>query len=71
MDVPFRSSGALSRAHYALVRKIESASTVESADQDIFLEINSLNAQLSHPKLSLVCFLLFVPRFLALNETFW
>ncbi|KAF5321369.1 hypothetical protein D9619_001522 [Psilocybe cf. subviscida] len=53
MDVPFRSSGAVSRAHYALVRKIESANTVESADQDIFLEINSLHAQLSHPRLSL------------------
>ena len=54
MDVPFRSSGAVSRAHYALVRKVETANSVQSADQDIFLEIESIHGQLQHPRLSLV-----------------
>uniref|UniRef100_A0A8H7Y844 Clathrin/coatomer adaptor adaptin-like N-terminal domain-containing protein n=1 Tax=Psilocybe cubensis TaxID=181762 RepID=A0A8H7Y844_PSICU len=52
MDVPFHSSGALSRAHYAIVRKVESAPTVHLADQYVALEIKSLEAQLSHPRLS-------------------
>ncbi|KDR75335.1 hypothetical protein GALMADRAFT_140851 [Galerina marginata CBS 339.88] len=51
MDVPFHSSGAISRAHYAIVRKVESAPSVEAADQHIFLEVKSIQAQLSHPKL--------------------
>jgi AP-4 complex subunit epsilon-1 len=55
MDVPFHSSGAMSRAHYAIVRKVESASTVQSSDQHLFLEINSIQGRLSHPKLQLVC----------------
>lgn len=54
MDVPFHSSGAMSRAHYTIVRKVESALTVQSGDQHIFLEINSIQEQLSHPKLQLV-----------------
>lgn len=53
MDVPFHSSGAMSRAHYAIVHKVESASTVQSGDQHLFLEINSIQGQLSHPKLQL------------------
>ena len=55
MDVPFHSSGAMSRAHYAIVRKVESASTIQSGDQHIFLEINFIQEQLAHPKLQLVC----------------
>ena len=55
MDVPFHSSGAMSRSHYAIVRKVESASTIQSGDQHIFLEINSIQGQLAHPKLQLVC----------------
>ncbi|PPQ89520.1 hypothetical protein CVT25_012192 [Psilocybe cyanescens] len=53
MDVPFHSSGAMSRAHYAIVRKVESAPSIHSADQYLALEIRSIQAQLSHPKLSL------------------
>ncbi|KAF8971037.1 armadillo-type protein [Flammula alnicola] len=53
MDVPFHSSGAMSRAHYAIVRKVESSTSVQSADQHIFLEIKSVQMQLSRPKLSL------------------
>lgn len=55
MDVPFHSSGAMSRAHYAIVRKVESALTIQSGDQHIFLEINFIQEQLAHPKLQLVC----------------
>lgn len=55
MDVPFHSSGAMSRAHYTIVRKVESASTIQSGDQYIFLEIKSIQEQLAHPKLQLVC----------------
>lgn len=58
MEVPFHSSGAISRAHYAIVRKIESASSVQTADQHIFLEIKSIQEQLMHPRLSAVCSLL-------------
>jgi len=54
MDVPFHSSGAMSRAHYAIVRKVESSASIQSADQDLFLEIKSIQAQLSHPRLQIV-----------------
>jgi len=54
MDVPFHSSGALSRAHYAIVRKVETADTVQTADQHIFLEIKSVQEQLAYPRLSIV-----------------
>ncbi|KAF9474581.1 ARM repeat-containing protein [Pholiota conissans] len=52
MDVPFHSSGALSRAHYAIVRKVETSSSVQSADQHLFLEIKSIQDQLLYPKFS-------------------
>ncbi|KAF8160934.1 armadillo-type protein [Crassisporium funariophilum] len=51
MDVPFHSSGAMSRAHFSIVRKVESASSTASADQDLFLQIYSIQEQLAHPKL--------------------
>jgi len=54
MDVPFHSSGAMSRAHYAIVRKVESSISIQSADQDLFLEIKSIKVQLSHPRLQIV-----------------
>jgi AP-4 complex subunit epsilon-1 len=54
MDIPFVSSGALSRAHYALVRKIESATSIQSANQLLIPEIKSRREQLGHPGLSLV-----------------
>ncbi|KAF8904368.1 armadillo-type protein [Gymnopilus junonius] len=53
MDVPYHSSGAMSRAHFAIVRKVESAPLSHSADQHIFLEIQSVRARLSHPRLRL------------------
>jgi AP-4 complex subunit epsilon-1 len=54
MEVPFVSSGALSRAHYALVRKIESATSIQSANQLLITEIKSRREQFSHAGLSLV-----------------
>lgn len=54
MDVPFHSSGAASRAHYAIVRKVESSPSIQMADQHIALEIKSIQAQIYDPKLSIV-----------------
>ncbi|PCH37830.1 ARM repeat-containing protein [Wolfiporia cocos MD-104 SS10] len=53
MDVPFVSSGAISRAHYALVRKIETASSPQLADQYLLAEVDSIREQLTRPTLSL------------------
>ncbi|PIL24211.1 hypothetical protein GSI_13964 [Ganoderma sinense ZZ0214-1] len=52
MDVPFSSSGAMSRAHYALVRKIETA-TPQAADQILLAEVHSIRAQLARSTLTL------------------
>lgn len=56
-DTPFPSflsSGALSRAYYTLVRKTESSSSIQQADQYLLDEINSIRVRLSHPALTLV-----------------
>ncbi|KAI0723998.1 ARM repeat-containing protein [Cerioporus squamosus] len=52
MDVPFSSSGAMSRAHYALVRKIETASP-QAADQILLAEVHSIRNQLTRSTLTL------------------
>ncbi|KAH9945906.1 ARM repeat-containing protein [Epithele typhae] len=52
MNVPFSSSGAMSRAHYALVRKIESASP-HAADQILLAEVHSIRNQLTRSTLTL------------------
>jgi hypothetical protein len=54
MEVPFVSSGALSRAHYTLVRKIESATSIQSANQFLIPEIKFRREHLGRPGLSLV-----------------
>lgn len=54
MDVPFVSSGALNRTHYALVRHIESAPSPEMADSYILKEVDSIRSRLRHPAISLV-----------------
>lgn len=54
MDVPFISSGALSRAHYALVRKVELAQTPQQADDYLFEEVIALRDRLSRPGFSSV-----------------
>lgn len=53
MEVPFSSSGAMSRAHYALVRKIETA-TPQAADQILLAEVQSIQYQLTRSTLTLV-----------------
>ena len=45
MDVPFLSSGALSRAHYALVRKVESATSSSQVDQIVLAEIETIRSR--------------------------
>jgi hypothetical protein len=63
MDVPFISSGAMSRAHYALVRKVEAANSPQLADRYLLAEIESLKLRFEDPGLSLVRFpLLRIPR---------
>ncbi|KAG1815973.1 armadillo-type protein [Suillus subaureus] len=42
MDVTFINSGALSRAHYSLVRKVESAQSPQAADQIHLTEIDGI-----------------------------
>ncbi|TFY64690.1 hypothetical protein EVJ58_g2464 [Rhodofomes roseus] len=54
MDVPFVSSGAISRSQYALVRKVETAQTPQLADQYILAEVDSIRSQLSRSTLTLV-----------------
>ncbi|KAF8170253.1 armadillo-type protein [Mycena galopus ATCC 62051] len=53
MDVPFVQSGALNRAHYALVKSVESAPSPEIADSFILKEVKSIQHRLRHPRLSL------------------
>ncbi|KAK0241249.1 armadillo-type protein [Armillaria nabsnona] len=53
MDVPFISSGASSRRHYALVRNVETAQSVQQADEYIFAEVRSIRSQFNDPGLSL------------------
>ena len=54
MDVPFISSGALSRAHYVLVRKVELAQTPQQADDYLLEEVIALRDRLSRPGFSSV-----------------
>ncbi|THH15512.1 hypothetical protein EW146_g4974 [Bondarzewia mesenterica] len=52
MEIPFISSGALSRTHYALVRNVEGAATAQEADKYLMAEVDSLRDRLSRPGLS-------------------
>lgn len=54
MDVPYRSSGASSRQHYALVRKVEEALSIQDADRCISDEVEAVRGQISDPRLTLV-----------------
>jgi hypothetical protein len=54
MDVTFASSGALSRAHYSIVRKVETAQSVHQADQFLALEVKTVHDRLSRSSLSVV-----------------
>jgi AP-4 complex subunit epsilon-1 len=54
MDVPFVESGALNRAHYTLVKNVESTPSPQMADSYILKEVESIRYRLRHPTLSLV-----------------
>jgi len=55
MDVPFLSSGAVNRQHYALVRNVEESSTPEAADTLLQVAVHELRADMdTHAKLPLV-----------------
>ena len=55
MEVPFVSSGAMSRAHYALVRKVELATSPQAADTILLAEIEDVHYRLMHSTLTQVC----------------
>lgn len=55
MEVPFVSSGAMSRAHYALVRKVELATSLQAADAVLLAEIEAIHYRLVHSTLTQVC----------------
>ena len=54
MDVPFITSGAICRAQYALVRKVEAAESTQLADQYVLAEVQSIRQRFGTPTLSLV-----------------
>jgi AP-4 complex subunit epsilon-1 len=62
MEVPFISSGALSRAHYVLVRKVELAQSTQQADNYLLEEVVALRDRLSRPGFSSVGPALFSTR---------
>ncbi|KAK2467833.1 hypothetical protein APHAL10511_000128 [Amanita phalloides] len=53
MDVPFSSSGALSRRHYGLVRVVESSVSIQEANKILRAEIQSLRIAMTRRDLSL------------------
>ncbi|KAI9569737.1 armadillo-type protein [Boletus coccyginus] len=53
MDVPFISSGAMSRAQYALVRKVENAASPQAADQILLNELDVIRRNLQQPHMSI------------------
>ncbi|KAL1756265.1 hypothetical protein FB107DRAFT_274085 [Schizophyllum commune] len=53
MNVPFASSGALSRRHYKLVSDVENAATMQAADQFLLAEINHIQRRARSADLSL------------------
>jgi AP-4 complex subunit epsilon-1 len=52
MNVPFISSGALSRVHYSLVRNIEESTSEGAANRILESEVKSICLQLAQPGLS-------------------
>jgi AP-4 complex subunit epsilon-1 len=54
IDVPFISSGAQSRAHYALVRRVETALSPQQADQYLLAEVKSIRNRIGQAGQSLV-----------------
>lgn len=55
MDVPFLSSGALSRAHYTLVREVENTASLQTVDNILLGQVASIRKRFAGPPLSMVC----------------
>ena len=55
MEVPFLSSGALSRAHYTLVRQVENAASLQAIDDIILAQVASIQKRFAGRQLSVVC----------------
>ncbi|KAG1716652.1 hypothetical protein ID866_530 [Astraeus odoratus] len=53
MNVPFISSGAMNRAHYNLVHRVETAGSTQAADQILLGEINVIRSTLQQQRLSI------------------
>ena len=51
---PFTSSGAMSRAHYALVRKVEMATSSHLADGVLQGEVDTIQTRIGYSSLNLV-----------------
>ncbi len=49
MDITFNNSGAINRAHFALVQKVESATSPSIADDAIIQEIDAIRRRFSKP----------------------
>src|SRR6266550_300423 len=54
MDVPFSSSGALSRRHYGLVRAVESSSSIQEANNILHAEIQAVRVDMARADLTFV-----------------
>ena len=54
MDVTFAASGAINRAHYAIVQKVENANDPGLADDAIIQEIDTIRARFQRPAFSAV-----------------
>ncbi|KAJ7647590.1 armadillo-type protein [Roridomyces roridus] len=72
MEIPFISSGALSRAHYILVSRVESAASPEISDSYLLKEVETTRARLRHPSLSLKdtreCLVILLYCFMSINS---
>jgi hypothetical protein len=54
MEMDLRTSGALSRAHFAVVQQVENAATAQAADLIIKKEISSLKKRLQSASITSV-----------------
>lgn len=54
MNVPFSSSGALSRRHYGLVRAAESSASVQEANNVLRAEMEAVQVDMARADLTLV-----------------
>lgn len=55
MEMDLRTSGALSREHFALVQQVENASSLQAADAALRKEMAAIRAKLQKANTSSVC----------------